>query len=100
MLCLLLLGVVQLAVVISDQIAVTEAARSAVRAAAVAADPAAAASAAADHGSPTMRVATSVDGQFVTVTVTRVSPTEVPLIGLLLPDIEVRSTTTMILEPP
>ena len=100
MLCLLLLGVVQLAVVISDQIAVTEAARSAVRAAAVAADPAAAASAAADHGSRRMQVATSVDGQFVTVTVTLVSATDVPLIGLLLPDIEVRSTTTMILEPP
>ena len=97
-LCLLLLGVVQLAIVVRDQLAVTEAARVGARAAAVAADPsAAAAGVTAIEGAS---VATSSDGQFVTVTVTAMSPTDVPLIGALLPDVEVTGRATMLLEPP
>jgi Flp pilus assembly protein TadG len=104
-LCLLLLGIVQLVVVVRDQLAVIEAARVGARAAAVAADPGGAASGAiggiADTGSPTRaRVSTAASGQYVTVTVTAVSVTDVPLIGALLPDVEVSGRATMILEPP
>jgi len=97
-LCLLLLGVVQLAVVVRDQLAVVEAARVGARAAAVAADPAtAAARVTAIEGA---QVSTAADGQFVTVTVTAMSATDVPLIGTLLPDVEVTGRATMLLEPP
>ncbi|MCU1394766.1 MAG: hypothetical protein JWM34_3194 [Ilumatobacteraceae bacterium] len=107
-LCLLLLGIVQLVVVVRDQLAVIEAARVGARAAAVAADPAAAAAAAAaaadgvvDHdGTGGPRVSTAVDGAYVTVTVTSTSRTDVPLIGALLPDVEVSGRATMILDPP
>lgn len=97
-LCLLLLGVVQLAVVVRDQLAVIEAARVGARAASVAADPAAAAGrvVAIDEA----QVSTATDGQFVTVTVTAISSTDVPLIGALLPDVEVTGRATMLLEPP
>ena len=97
-LCVLLLGVVQLAVVVRDQLAVIEAARVGARAAAVAADPAtAAAGVTAIDGA---HVSTAADGQFVTVTVTAISATDVPLIGALLPDVEVTGRATMLLEPP
>jgi hypothetical protein len=36
----------------------------------------------------------------VTVTVTAISVTDVPLIGALLPDIEVIGHSTMLMEPP
>jgi len=97
-LCLLLLGIVQLVVVVRDQLAVVDAARVGARAAAVAADPAGAAA-----GVTTLdgaQVSTAVQGQFVTVTVTATSPTDVPLIGNLLPDVEVTGRATMLLEPP
>jgi len=45
-------------------------------------------------------VATAVDNRSVTVTVSAESVTDVPLIGPLLPDIEVSGRATMILEPP
>ena len=97
-LCLLLLGVVQLAVVVRVQLAVIEAARVGARAASVAADPStAAAGVTALDGA---NVSTSADGQFVTVTVTAISSTDVPLIGALLPDVEVAGRATMLLEPP
>lgn len=97
-LCVLMLGVVQLAVVVRDQLAVIEAARVGARAAAVAADPGAAATGViAIDGA---RVSTVADGEFVTVTVTAISPTDVPLIGALLPDVEVSGRATMLLEPP
>jgi len=97
-LCLLLLGVVQLAVVVRDQLAVIEAARVGARAASVAADPAgAAAGVIAIDGA---QVSTAADAQFVVVTVTAISATDVPLIGALLPDVEVSGRATMLLEPP
>lgn len=104
-LCLLLLGIVQVAVVVRDQLDVIEAARVGARAAAVAADPAGAASSAVGAvtnttGSRSVRVSTAVSGGSVTVTVTAESVTDVPLIGPLLPDIELTGRATMILEPP
>ena len=101
LLCLLLLGVVQIALVVSDQLAVIEAARVGARAAAVASDPASAATAAVQRALPRgARVSTTVDGGYVTVTVSITSVTEVPLIGTLMPDVQVGSSSTMLLEPP
>lgn len=97
-LCLLLLGIVQLAVVVRDQLAVIEAARVGARAASVAADPSAAA--AGVTAIEDAHVSAAANGQFVTVTVTAISPTDVPLIGALLPDLEVTGRATMLLEPP
>jgi hypothetical protein len=101
LICLLLLGVVQVAVVIRNQLAAIEAARVAVRAAAVSADPAtAAASAGAASVNLPVRVSTSVNGNFVSSKVTIHTATDIPLIGLLLPDLDLTATATMSLEPP
>jgi Flp pilus assembly protein TadG len=96
-----LLGIVQLVVIVRDQLAVQLAAREAARAAAVAA-----ASGAADGAAERavalrpLNVAISSTGETVTVIVSHVTPTDVPLIGLLLPDITVTAAATMALEPP
>ena len=47
-----------------------------------------------------IEVSSAVGADLVTVTATYVDPTDVPLIGVLLPDVEVSSSSTMILEPP
>lgn len=102
-LCLLLLAVVQFAVVVRNQLVAIEAARSGARAAAVASNPsqaAAVAVASAGGDSPPVHVSTASDGTYVTVTVTITDPTDIPMIGILLPDVTVRSSSTMILEPP
>jgi len=101
LICLLLLGVVQLAVVLRDQLVVIEAARLGARAAAVSADPASAATGTATRAiARGARVDTSEDGAMVTVTVTLINHTDVPLIGVLLPDVEVRGRASMLFEPP
>jgi len=96
-----MLAVVQLAVVLRDQFSAIEAARVAARAAAVSADPQSAASTTAmgiigARG----RVSVAEDGDVVTVLVDLVNGTDVPLIGLLLPDVEIRGRASMIFEPP
>jgi len=99
---MLLAGLVQLVVVARDQLAVEVAARDGARAAAVAAAPAAAADRAA-HTAIALRpisVATSVGGDTVTVTVTYVNPTDAPLIGRVVGDVELRASVTMAREPP
>jgi Flp pilus assembly protein TadG len=102
LLFMFLLGVVQLVVIVRDQLAVQLAAREAARAAAVAAPSAAAADGAAGRAvslRPLM-VATGVSIDAVTVTVSHVTHTDVPLIGALLPDFTLQATATMALEPP
>jgi Flp pilus assembly protein TadG len=102
LLCLFLLGIVQLVVVVRDQLAIQLAAREGARAAVVAASSAAAARVAATHAvtlSP-LAVRTASSTATVTVTVTHVTHTDVPIIGLLLPDITVTADATMTLEPP
>jgi len=100
-LCLLLLGIVQLLVVASDQLAVIQAARVGARAAAVAADPASTGAPAAIRAGPTSAHASvSIGDGVVTVTVSVVNHTDVPLIGALLPDIVVTGSAAMQLEPP
>lgn len=102
LLFMFLLAIVQLVVVVRDQLAVQLAAREAARAAAVAALSADAAQGAA-HRAVTLRplaVATAVSIDAVTVTISHVTHTDVPMIGALLPDITVKATATMALEPP
>jgi Flp pilus assembly protein TadG len=97
-----LLGIVQLLVIVRDQLAVQLAAREAARAAAVAASSGGAADAAASRAVDLrpLDVATASSASSVTVTVSHVTRTDVPLIGALLPDVVVSSTATMALEPP
>ena len=102
LLFMFLLGIVQLVVIVRDQLAVQLAAREAARSAAVAAPSAAAAERAANRA-VTLRplaVATRLSFDAVTVTVSHVTPTDVPLIGALLPDVTVSADATMTLEPP
>ena len=97
-----LLGIVQLVVIVRDQLAVQLAAREAARAAAVAAPSTASAEAAATRAT-TLRpltVTTSSSSTAVTVTVSHLTRTDVPLIGALLPDVTVTAAATMALEPP
>ena len=97
-----LLGIVQLVVIVRDQLAVQLAAREAARAAAVAASSAGSAEGAAERA-VTLRpltVGINSSGDTITVTVSHVTPTDVPLIGVLLPDITVTAAATMALEPP
>ena len=99
--CLVALAVVQVGVVVHDRMVVVAAAREGARAAAVSAAPAAAAAAAMPStGSPPLRVRTASDGSTVTVTVSTTDRTDVPLIGLLLPDVHLEASATMQLEPP
>ena len=96
------LGLLQVALVARDQLAVELAAREAARAAAVSAAPATAARAAADRAT-TLRplaVAVSVAAATVTVSVGYRSVTDVALVGRLIADIDLRATATMALEPP
>jgi len=96
-----LLGVVQLAVVVRDQLAVQLAAREAARAAAVSADGGtsiAAAQRAVALRPLAVRIERSASG--VSATASFVDHTDVPLIGALLPDVRVSSTATMQWEPP
>jgi Flp pilus assembly protein TadG len=102
---LFLLLVVQAGLVIVDQVAVVEAARDGARAAAL--DPApGAARGAVLHGRFTP-VRTEVVEQrvaghpgTVTIEVTHRAPTDVPLVGPLLPDVELHGAATMAVESP
>ena len=101
LLCLLLLGVVQVAVVARDRLAVQLAAREAARAASVAANESAAVEAgrAAVALAP-LHVEVARTAERVRATVTYRDPTDVPLIGALVPDIVVTASVTMAVEPP
>jgi Flp pilus assembly protein TadG len=102
LLFIFLLGIVQLIVIVRDQLAVQLAAREAARAEAVAAPFGGSAEAAANRSVALrpLSISTALSIDTVTVTVAHVTHTEVPLIGALLPDIEVTATATMALEPP
>jgi TadE-like protein len=100
MLMLFLLAVVQIAVIVRDQLAVTHLAREGARAAAVSSSPGADARAAiADASSIETAVSVSVHANLVTVSVQHLTRTDVPLIGRLLPDLPVSARATMRLEP-
>lgn len=104
LLCALLLGVVQVAVLARDRLAVQLAAREAARAAAIGGrgDVTAVASRAASDAvalAP-LHVRTTTRAGLVHVTVGYTDPTDVPLIGHLLPDVRLEATVTMAQEPP
>ncbi|MEM8621723.1 MAG: TadE/TadG family type IV pilus assembly protein [Actinomycetota bacterium] len=95
------LAAAQIAVVVRNEIAVELAAREAARAASVAADAGRAANAAAERAtSLPVAVSTRLSSDAVTVTVTYATPTDVAILGRLLPSIEHRATVTMAIEPP
>jgi hypothetical protein len=98
----LALGLVQVLAVAADQLAVELAAREGARAAAVAADPAGAAAHAARTAVPLdpLEVSAATGGGRVTVTVTYTSRTDLPLIGGLIGDVELRANVTMARELP
>ena len=97
-----LLGIVQLVVIVRDQLAVQLAAREAARAAAVSATSAGAAQGAAERAITLRPLTVGINSSAgtITVTISHVTPTDVPLIGALLPDITVTAAATMALEPP
>ena len=99
---MLLLGMLQVALVGRDQLAIELAAREAARAAAVSADPVAAARLAAERVTSLrpLQVAVSAGPAAVSVTVTYASATDVALIGHVIGDVELRSSVTMAVEPP
>lgn len=99
---LFLCGLIEIALVGRDQLALELAAREAARAAAVSATPAVAADRAA-QGATTLSplvVATAASGDTVTVTVSYRHVPSVPLIGRLLDPVELTATATMAWEPP
>jgi Flp pilus assembly protein TadG len=101
LLTLLLLTVVQLTVVVRDQLAIVHAAREGARAAAVSGAPDGDGAAAARQATSLAPLDVSVahnDGS-ARVTVRYRSPTDVPLIGAVLPDFDIQSTATMRNEP-
>jgi hypothetical protein len=104
MVCLLLLVVVQVGLVVRDQVLATHAAREAARAAAVDAREEApmAAARAAGPLDPSRLVVVKRDrggpGSRVRVDVTYRSPTDVPLVGALLGDVELHAAVTMRVE--
>ena len=99
---MLVLGLVQVALVARDQLAIELAAREGARAAAVSASPGAAARAAVERAI-TIRpvdVDVAVGPSTVTVTVRYVNRTDVPIIGGVIGDADLRASVTMALEPP
>ena len=101
---LMFLAIVQVGLVVRDQILVVHAAREAARAAAV--DPDAGAAKHAATGSSGLekgRIEVTLNGRgapgsTLTVTVRYASPTQVPLIGPLVPDVGLRAVASMRVE--
>lgn len=103
-LLVLVLGIVQVGLVVRDHVRVVHAAREGARAAAVSSDPAAAEQAVAANAGlapDRLRVVTSgrgARGSAVTVSVTYRASTDLPLVGPLLPDLELDAAATMRVE--
>lgn len=99
---LLITGVIQVGVVVRDHLAVQAAAREAARAASVSAAPESAAAAAVAGFSSIGRIELDVQvgSDLVTATARYVDHTDVPLIGLLVPDVVIEASATMVFEPP
>ena len=101
LLAVLLLAVVQVGFLVRDQVLVVHAAREGVRQAAVDSSPdAARAAAAGSSGLASNRMQVSIRGRgapgsHVTVTVTYRAPTEVPLVGAMMGDVEMHASATM-----
>ena len=97
-----LLAILQLVVIVRDQLAAQLAAREGARAASVTTSTDGAAQSAAEHAVSLrpLLISASESADTVTVTVRHVTHTDVPLIGSLIPDVDVAASATMALEPP
>lgn len=97
-----LLGLLQVALVARDQLAVELAAREGARAASVSAQPGAAATGAARRATSLQPLVVAVDvgPTAVTVTVAHRSRTDVAIVGPFIADADLRASATMVLEPP
>lgn len=99
--CWFLLLLVQVGLVVRDRLAVDFAARAGARAAAASTSPSAGREAAvASIGLQPLEVAQTEHDGSVTVVVTYVDHTDVPLVGAVLPDLTVVGSATMPVEPP
>ncbi len=93
--------IAQFLVIVLTQVQVVNATRNAVRAAAVSQNPSDAASTAARASfGRDIEVDTEVSRKWVTVTSTYELDTELPMVGRLVPDIQLSSHFSMLLEPP
>jgi Flp pilus assembly protein TadG len=99
---MLVFGMVQVTVIVRDQLAIELAARDGARAAAVSATPAAAAAAAAEAATSVRPLSTdtTVGSATVTVTVRHTNRSRLPLLGLVLRDVDLEASVTMAREPP
>lgn len=98
---LALLAIVQAGLVVADHVRTVHVAREAARAVAVDGRPGAAPAAVAAAGGEGCSASVSrpaAAGATLVVTVTCRSPTDVPLVGVLVPDVEVRSRAAMRVE--
>lgn len=97
---IVLLGAVQITIVVLSKLAVTNAARDAARAAAVAADASGAANTAARAALslPGLAVATTSGSRRVRVRVSATVPTDVPIVGALIGDVQVHAEASMPVE--
>ena len=97
----LLLWIAQFGLILNQKITVTHAAREAARAVAVHNEPAVASQAALSSGSFTkdrLQVSVSGDaspGELVTVRLSYAFPTDIPIVGALIGDINLSSSVTM-----
>lgn len=99
--CWFLLLLVQVGLVVGDRLAVDFAARVGARAAAASTSPSAGREAAtAAIGLQPLEVTQSEHDGLVTVVVSYVDRTDVPLVGALLPDLTVVGRASMPVEPP
>lgn len=102
--CVLLAMVLQVAVLGAHRLAIELAAREGARAASLAPDRSMSATATEAARRATALGPLEVDlrraGEVVTVTVRYDDPTDVPLAGMLLPDVELSASVTMSVEPP
>ena len=95
-----LLALVQFVIVVRDQLALDVAARVAARAASIGGPDAARSAAESSIALHPVTVEVSETGEDVVVTVRYRSVTEVPLVGALIGDPDLRASVTMRREPP
>lgn len=95
-----LIGAIQVFVVLVDRIHLVHVTRDAARAASVADDPRSAAERVLDRSLPDRTVSVAVDTRddVVTVEIVLVNPTDVPIIGRFLPDVQLRESLSMLVE--
>lgn len=99
-LIVVLLGAVQVFVLLVDRLHLVHVTRDATRAASVSADPSAAVARVVERTWPDRSVSFRVndDGDLVSVEVELVNPTDVPIIGRVLPDVRLTESLTMLVD--